>query len=203
MVKNLPVRQETRVRSLGWEVPLEKGMAIHSSILAWRIKFHGQRSLVGYSLWGGKESDTTQRLTLHFHLFRFLVVATHSNPCLCHFGAFCPRLLSIFSSYWTRANPTQNGLILTYILITSAKALSRHGHVHMCWESGLQYLRKTQLNHKRQDPLGERHLPLPAAPLGVDRDVAQAHLRDRLLMMKGRVSRAQSTTPSARPSPPA
>ena len=37
MVKNLPAMQETRVRSLGWEVPLEKGLAIHSSILAWRI----------------------------------------------------------------------------------------------------------------------------------------------------------------------
>ena len=37
MVKNLPARQETRVQSLGWEVLLEKGMAIHSSILAWRI----------------------------------------------------------------------------------------------------------------------------------------------------------------------
>ena len=37
MVKNLPVMQETRVRSLGWEVPLEKGMAIHSSILACKI----------------------------------------------------------------------------------------------------------------------------------------------------------------------
>ena len=36
-VKNLPAMQETRVRFLGWEVPLEKGMAIHSSILAWRI----------------------------------------------------------------------------------------------------------------------------------------------------------------------
>ena len=33
MVKNLPTMQETRVRSLGWEDPLEKGMAIHSSIL--------------------------------------------------------------------------------------------------------------------------------------------------------------------------
>ena len=63
MVKNLPARQETRVRSLGWEVPLEKGIAIHSSILSWRIKFHGQRSLVGYSLWGGKESDTTEQPT--------------------------------------------------------------------------------------------------------------------------------------------
>ena len=37
MVKNLPVIQETSVRSLGWEVPLEKGKAIHLSILAWKI----------------------------------------------------------------------------------------------------------------------------------------------------------------------
>ena len=37
MVKNLPARQETQVRSLGWEDILEKGMAVHSSILAWRI----------------------------------------------------------------------------------------------------------------------------------------------------------------------
>ena len=37
MVKNLPVMWETWVRSLGWEDPLEKGMATHSSILAWRI----------------------------------------------------------------------------------------------------------------------------------------------------------------------
>ena len=37
MVKNLPAMQETRVRSLGWEDPLEKGMATHSSILTWRI----------------------------------------------------------------------------------------------------------------------------------------------------------------------
>ena len=37
MVKNLPAMQETWIRSLGWEDPLEKGTAIHSSILAWRI----------------------------------------------------------------------------------------------------------------------------------------------------------------------
>ena len=37
MVKNLPVMQETRVRSLSWEDPLEKEMATHSNILAWRI----------------------------------------------------------------------------------------------------------------------------------------------------------------------
>ena len=37
MVRNLPAVQETWVQSLGWEDPLEKGMATHSSILAWRI----------------------------------------------------------------------------------------------------------------------------------------------------------------------
>ena len=36
MVKRLPAMRETRVRSLGWEDPLEKEMATHSSILAWR-----------------------------------------------------------------------------------------------------------------------------------------------------------------------
>ena len=37
IVKNLPAMQETQVRSLGWEDALEKGMATHSSILAWKI----------------------------------------------------------------------------------------------------------------------------------------------------------------------
>ena len=37
LVKNLPAMQETCVRSLSWEDPLEKGMAAHFSILAWRI----------------------------------------------------------------------------------------------------------------------------------------------------------------------
>ena len=46
-VNNLPARQETWVRSLGQEDLLEKGMATHSSTLAWEI--HGQRSLAAYS----------------------------------------------------------------------------------------------------------------------------------------------------------
>ena len=59
MVKRLSAMQEIRVRSLGWEDPLEKDMAAHSSILAW--KTHGRRSLVGYCPWGHKEWDTTER----------------------------------------------------------------------------------------------------------------------------------------------
>ena len=47
-----------QVQFLGPEDDLEKEMAIHSSILAWES--HGQRSLVDYSPWGRKESDTTE-----------------------------------------------------------------------------------------------------------------------------------------------
>ena len=66
LVKNLPEMWATWVQSLGWEDPLEKGMATHSSILAWR-EFHGQRSLMGYSSWGCKESDMTERLSTAQH----------------------------------------------------------------------------------------------------------------------------------------
>ena len=41
-VKNLPATQETRVQSLGWEDPLEKEMATHSSVLAWSIPGMGE-----------------------------------------------------------------------------------------------------------------------------------------------------------------
>ena len=44
MVKNLPAMQETQVRSLVWEDLLEKGMATHSSILAWRIPWTAEPS---------------------------------------------------------------------------------------------------------------------------------------------------------------
>ena len=60
MVKNLPAMWETGVRSLGQEDPLEEGMATHSSILAGES--HGQRSLVGHSPWGHKESDITEAI---------------------------------------------------------------------------------------------------------------------------------------------
>ena len=49
--------QEPQVQSLGQEDPLEEEMATHASILAWEIP---KRSLVGYNLWGRKESDTTE-----------------------------------------------------------------------------------------------------------------------------------------------
>ena len=57
-VKNLPAMQETQIRSLGWEDPLEEGMATHSSTLAWRIPWTEQAG--GYNPWGHKELDTTE-----------------------------------------------------------------------------------------------------------------------------------------------
>ena len=50
LVKNPPAMRKTWVRSLGWEDPLEKGKATHSSILTWRIQ-------------GRKESDMTEQLS--------------------------------------------------------------------------------------------------------------------------------------------
>ena len=58
MVKRPLQCGETQVQSLGQEDLLEKEIATHSSILTWKI--HGQRSLLGYSPWGRKESDMTE-----------------------------------------------------------------------------------------------------------------------------------------------
>ena len=68
-LKRLPPVLETWVRSLGQEDPLEKEM-----VRKWQPtpvflpgESHGRRSLVGYSPWGSKESDMTERLHFHFH----------------------------------------------------------------------------------------------------------------------------------------
>ena len=62
MVRNLPAMQETWVQSLGWEDPLEEGMATHASILAWKIPMN--RGAWRAAVHGGrKESDMTERLS--------------------------------------------------------------------------------------------------------------------------------------------
>ena len=68
MVKSPPELQETSVRFLCWEDPLDEGKATHSSILAWRIQNpHGQRSLADYNPWGCKECDITEWLCTKQH----------------------------------------------------------------------------------------------------------------------------------------
>ena len=62
MVKHLTTMRETQVQSLGWEDPLEKEIATHSSTLAWKIPWteeHGRLQSMGL-----KESDTTEQLYL-------------------------------------------------------------------------------------------------------------------------------------------
>ena len=59
LVKNPPAVWETWVQPLGWEDPLAKGKATHSSVLAWRIPWTIQLQRVGC-----KESDMTERLSL-------------------------------------------------------------------------------------------------------------------------------------------
>ena len=95
MVKNLPAKQEMQVRSLGWENPLEEGMATHSSILPGEC--HRQRSL----------AESVHRVTKSWTQLKLLSIHTHMSihprtlycpPCLMGQQAFtkggkkCPRL---------------------------------------------------------------------------------------------------------------
>ena len=64
-VKNLPAMQETWVQSLNQEDSMEKGMATHSNILAWKISWTEEP---GYSPWGHNVSDMTEQLT-HTHTY--------------------------------------------------------------------------------------------------------------------------------------
>ena len=62
MGNTLPAMWETWVQSLAWEDPLEKGMATHSSILAWEIPRNNKDTLLLFH--GVTELDTTERLSL-------------------------------------------------------------------------------------------------------------------------------------------
>ena len=66
MVKNLPAVQETQVRSLGWEDPLEEKLAIHSSILAWRVPWTEEPGRL--QSMDSQELDMTERLSLSFKI---------------------------------------------------------------------------------------------------------------------------------------
>ena len=71
MVKNPLALQETQIRSLGQGAPLEKTMEYSCLVFLPATpvflpgEFHGERSLVGYSRWGPKESDKTEQLSTH------------------------------------------------------------------------------------------------------------------------------------------
>ena len=86
MVKRLPAMWEIWVPSPGWEDPLEKEMATHSSTLAWKVPW--MEEPVGYNPWGHKELDTTEWLHFSF-VFLYMIHSTHPskscffNPIIC------------------------------------------------------------------------------------------------------------------------
>ena len=155
MVKSLHAMQETRVQSLVWEDPLEKEMAIHSSTLAWKIpqteepgrlqsmgsqmpgKSHGQRSLVGYSPWGRKQSDTSERL--HFHCVYYLQRnKTHCN----HSRKRCGHSQILFSRCFV------HGISQARILEWAAISSSRWWWLFSC-SVVCDSLRPPELQHTR------------------------------------------------------
>ena len=84
MVKNLPVILEIWVWSPDQEDLLEKGMATHSSILAWEIPW---RNLAGYSPWGRKELDMTEWLTLSLSSMKnFFILKKKHFKCIYYLG---------------------------------------------------------------------------------------------------------------------
>ena len=81
VVKNTPVMQETSVWYLGQEDPLQKGMATHSSILAWRIPWTEEPGGLQSMGSGRTESDTTE--WLHFHFSLSCIGEGNGNPLQC------------------------------------------------------------------------------------------------------------------------
>ena len=84
LVKNLPAMQETRVQSLGWEDPLEKEMATHSNILAWRITWMGEP--------GRLQSMGSKRVGHDWATFTFTLI----SQMLLFWGTGQGTLLSVF-----------------------------------------------------------------------------------------------------------
>ena len=89
LVNNPSPMQEMWVQSLGWEDPLEEGMATHCSILAWRIPMD--------SPWGHKESDTTEQLSTAQHS-KYMCVSVPTYPALRFPHLASIYLLSMFVS---------------------------------------------------------------------------------------------------------
>ena len=146
-VKNLPVVRETRVRMLGWENPLEKGMATHSSILAWRIpgteEPGGLQSMgsqrVGHD-WAAISHSLTKPLELH------AVTSPPTNEKkVTQFAALTPKTIGNFRGFWTRANRSpclalqiSLPLLHTTTFWLLASHCPKHRNLHLVTEPGPQ-----------------------------------------------------------------
>ena len=147
LVKNPPAMQETWVRSLGWENPLEKGKATHSSILAWRIPGDG------------KESDTTERL-----LLRLFTVLAHCALCfatpivilitLCLFSCSLLLIILAFIEYlWCSEFCLQGLPVLAMLILKTNLWVWNCYHSHFKGEEiSARRVKKIVQNHKGLSP---------------------------------------------------
>ena len=109
--------QEMWVPCLGQEDPMEKGMAPHSSILAWRIPWTEEPGSL-YSPWGHKESDTTEHRCMHTVSINAFLVNELMNQSCCVIGAV-----------WGGGVGMRNDLsIITIHLGGCNNMAARHGH---------------------------------------------------------------------------
>ena len=115
MVKYLPVMQETQVQSLDREDSLEKGMAIHSSNLAWRILWTEEPGRLQYV--GSQRRNTTEQVTLW--LFKIIVAIFsqyheifHSLLTLSKLWLHIAVLCSVVPTLWDSIDCSQGGLMV-------------------------------------------------------------------------------------------
>ena len=133
MVKNLPAMQENQVPSLGWKDPLEKEMATHSRILAWRIPWTKEP--------GGLQSIGPQRVrhdwatntfTITSHSLKYSVCTmgtcqgTQAGPRGCRSQSPCPSPSRSGSQPWPYWHFGPNNSLLWGVVKCSASLISSH-----------------------------------------------------------------------------
>ena len=110
--------QEIRVRSLGWEDPLEEELATHSSILAWRIPIDGGAWWAwGCSSWGCKEWDTT-KATKHSIYIYTLSYSLYMNMYLYVYIIYTYMYIKLILTYICILTKSMYKYILLYVYIT-------------------------------------------------------------------------------------
>ena len=141
LVKNLPAVQETWVGSLGQEDPLEKGMATHSSIIAWKVLLTEEPG--GPQSMGSQELDTTQ--LLNHQGVRNTLAGKFFTSSVTWEALFFFKMRHRFN-LWDRKIPWrrkwhplqlflpgeshgQRSLAIVYGIVKSGTQLSRHAHV--------------------------------------------------------------------------
>ena len=118
LVKRLPIMWETWVQSLDWEDPLEKEMATHSGTPAWKIP---QRSMVGYSPWGCKELDMTERFHFRFIFPGYLEITACSHVVVIQIITFTNLLPEIYDFLVCSSSPMFCIIILLHFAVHTFK----------------------------------------------------------------------------------